>query len=351
MKKITVEATHKYDVIIEKASLKKAGEYMRSCIKPCKCLIVSDDNVAPLYMDDVRTSLEKNGYAAECYVIEHGEQSKNLASFGKILNYLAENHFTRSDAVVALGGGVVGDLAGFCAASYMRGIDYVQLPTSLLAAVDSSVGGKTAVDLGCGKNLAGAFHQPKLVLCDYGTLESLPKSFFADGMAEVIKYGFIGDERLIEILEGDISDKMEDVIARCVEKKRDIVGEDEFENGVRKLLNFGHTIGHAVELSTNYTLPHGHAVAIGMHIMTNAAVKSGKCNDECLLRLDALLDKYGLPRSCDIDVHTLFEAAKSDKKRSGGSIKIVVPDRLAGCNIEKIEIDALEKIIALGTDN
>ena len=350
MKKVTVEATGKYDIIIGKDIIGNVGEYVAECIKPCKCLIVSDDNVAPLYLGTVQKSLEKNGFIADSYVIPHGEQSKNLENFGKILNYLAGNRFSRSDAVVALGGGVVGDLAGFCAAAYMRGIDFIQIPTSLLAAVDSSVGGKTAVDLDCGKNLAGAFHQPKLVLCDYGVLESLPESFFSDGMAEVIKYGFIGDKKLIEILEGDITDKMEEVITRCVEKKRDIVCEDEFERGTRKLLNFGHTIGHAAELSTNYTLPHGHAVAIGMHIMTNAFVKQKKCEPDCILRLDALLEKYNLPKSCDIDVHTLFEAAKSDKKRSGKSIDIVMPTETGRCVIMKTDVEELEKIIAVGIE-
>jgi 3-dehydroquinate synthase len=222
--------------------------------------------------------------------MEHGEKSKNSVTYINLLNFLAENHITRTDALLALGGGVVGDLTGFAAATFLRGIKFIQCPTTLLAMVDSSVGGKTAIDLECGKNLAGAFYQPSVVICDITTLDTLSEKIFYDGCAEVIKYGVIASEELFEICRDGFKDNIEEIIYRCVSIKRDIVMEDEFDTGMRQLLNFGHTIGHGIEACSKYYITHGTAVAIGMVLITKAAVKMNMCNEEVLVRLEKLIE-------------------------------------------------------------
>ena len=265
MKTVKVSASKEYEVIIGSGLLLSAGEKIRAVApKAEKAAIVSDDNVAPIYLEKVEKSLQAQGFQVCSFVFPHGEGSKNGRTYLEILNFMAANHISRSDLAIALGGGVVGDITGFAAATYLRGIKYVQLPTSLLAMVDSSVGGKTAIDLDEGKNLAGAFCQPELVLCDLDTLQTLSPDFFTDGCAEVLKYGVLGDRVLFDHLKerGQDFDR-EYVISRCVEMKRDYVCEDEFDNGVRRKLNLGHTIGHAIEKCSDYTIPHGHAVAAG----------------------------------------------------------------------------------------
>ena len=255
---------------------------------------------------------------------------------------------TRTDVIVALGGGVVGDLAGFAAATYMRGIPYIQVPTTLLAAVDSSVGGKTAIDLDAGKNLVGVFYQPKLVLCDYTVLEALPPRIFVEGCAEVIKYGMIADKELFYMMGNESQSDLEEVVSRCVEIKSDIVREDEFENGTRKMLNFGHTVGHAVEKLSNYNISHGKAVAIGMAIETMAAVRMGKCGINCYRELVDLLHKYGLPYTTRYSADDLSKVALSDKKRSGGKITLIVPEEIGICSLLDVEVNELKNIIESG---
>ena len=227
------------------------------------------------------------------------------------LFFLAED---RDDVIIALGGGVVGDLAGFVSSTYLRGIKFVQIPTTLLAAVDSSVGGKTAIDLKAGKNLAGAFYQPQVVLCDYSTLDTLPEEVFNDGCAEVIKYGVIASEELFEKCFKGIKENIEDIIYECVRIKRDIVAKDEFDIGMRQLLNYGHTIGHAIEACSNYEITHGSAVAIGMILITKAAVKLDICGENTLIRLEKLIKLCGLPYDTHYGVSELYEIMLSDKK-------------------------------------
>ena len=255
---IDVKTSKAYQVHIGSGLLSQLGQRLRDVCQAQKAVIVSDTNVFPLYGEIAFKSLENAGFQVLSFVFPAGEESKNAATYLQLLNFLAESQVTRSDCLVALGGGVVGDLTGFAAATYLRGIAYVQVPTTLLAAVDSSVGGKTAIDLPAGKNLVGAFCQPKMVLCDPDTLKTLPEDIFRDGCAEVIKYGVLYDPKLFEELtERGLSFPRETVIARCVELKRNVVMEDEFDTGSRMKLNFGHTIGHGVEAKSNFAVSHG----------------------------------------------------------------------------------------------
>ena len=259
------------------------------------------------------------------------------------MNFLAENKLTRSDMLVALGGGVVGDLAGFAAATYLRGIRFIQVPTTLLAAVDSSVGGKTAIDLPAGKNLAGAFCQPSLVLCDIDTLNTLPLEVFRDGCAEVIKYGVLYDPDLFDTLSNDgLSFDRESVIARCVELKRDVVMEDEFDTGSRMKLNLGHTIGHGVEARSHFDISHGKAVAIGMAIVSRA---SGCIDTHRIIRA---LEQFGLPTHTEYTADELYAYTLSDKKRSGGSVSLIIPRAIGDCTISPTNIENLKSFIEAG---
>ena len=232
----------------------------------------------------------------------------------------------------------------------MRGISFVQIPTTLLAAIDSSVGGKTAVNLSAGKNLAGAFYQPDAVICDVSLLSTLTEEVFTDGCAEVIKYGVIADKQLFELIKNPIRDNLIDVITRCVEIKRDIVCEDERENGVRKLLNYGHTLGHAIEQLSEYRISHGNAIAIGMAIETRVAVKMNLCPNHCLEELLKMLRLYNLPVNTDYDAATLANACLSDKKRDGDSLTMIFPEQIGNCVLKKIPVRDLLEVIQLGLD-
>jgi len=337
MKTIHVSTGRPYDVQIAPGLLTSVGALARELAPGTrKAAIVTDRNVGELYLEPVRSSLEGAGFEVAGYALLPGEASKSGESYLALLGWLAEQKLTRTDIIVALGGGVVGDLAGFAAATYLRGVRYIQLPTTLLAMVDSSVGGKTAIDLPAGKNLAGAFYQPTLVLCDTDALRTLPEEVFRDGAAEVIKYAMICDCKgaLLEQLKGDaLRTKPEEIVAACLSIKRDIVCEDELDTGQRMLLNFGHTIGHGVEKLSGYAVSHGLAVAIGMAMDTRAAVKLGNCPPQCLAVLEELLALFGLPDKTDYPPQELYEAALSDKKRAGGEITLVTPRELGFCEL------------------
>lgn len=342
----------KYNIIIERGAIARVGEYSASAMKPCRCVIVSDDNVHPLYADKVRESLLASGFdVAKDFVFPHGEESKNMATLEALLNHLSAEGLTRSDCVFALGGGVTGDMAGFAAAVYLRGIKFVQIPTSLLASVDSSVGGKTAVDLACGKNLVGAFHMPALVVCDPDTLGTLPGEYFSDGMAEVIKMGFIGNPSLISLLEGNIDDKIEEIIAACVEDKVDIVARDTFDKGERQKLNLGHTVGHAIEALSEYKIHHGCAVAAGMHIIAKAASVRGICSADTVEKLDSLLKKYGLDPYLyeGFTAEDMYAVTLHDKKMRGDNITVVVPTQTGRSELFEYPVTELLSIIKDGT--
>lgn len=348
MKTITITATKTYDILIAPGLIDEAGDHIAKAINGRLAAVVTDDTVNSLYAQRLLTSLQQAGFSAVSFVISHGEASKNADNYIKILNFLAGQGLTRSDAVIALGGGVVGDLAGFAAATYLRGIGFVQVPTTLLAAVDSAVGGKTAIDLAAGKNLAGVFYQPDLVICDVSLLDTLPAPVFRDGMAEVIKYGVIADRELFDLLHTACKSNLTEVIARCVSIKRDIVAIDEFEEGPRKLLNFGHTVGHAVEACSDYLVSHGSAVAIGMVVIARAAVKLGLTAPDTAEAITALIRDTGLPAATDFTAAALARAAYSDKKRRGGMITLVIPSSIGQATLRDVPASELEHIIGLG---
>lgn len=349
MKTVEVDAAVRYNIVIDKGILPKSGDMIKEVTSAERVAVITDDTVDKLYSDIVMKSLSDAGFETFKFVFPHGEKSKNISTFSSILEFLAESGLTRTDALVALGGGVIGDVAGFAAASYLRSIDFIQIPTTLLACVDSSVGGKTAIDLKAGKNLAGAFYQPKLVIADFETLSTLTDGIFADGMAEVIKYGVIFDKAFFEFLrDNEAKDNLEYVITRCVELKRDIVNADEKEKGVRALLNFGHTVGHAIEKCSGYKIPHGSAVAIGMVIISRAAYKCSFCDENYADIIASLNKKYSLPVSTDFSASELSSAAMADKKRAGDKIKLIIPEALGNCVIKSVPTSELEKIIGEG---
>lgn len=349
MKTVTVSASKKYNVYIGNGLLTELGGYALQVKKPCKAAIISESNVWPLYGHTAAKALEQSGFSVCHFVFPAGEASKNGATYLQILSFLAENQLTRSDLVIALGGGVTGDITGFAAATYLRGISCIQIPTTLLAMVDSSVGGKTAIDLPAGKNLAGAFYQPNLVLCDLDCLNSLPRNIFLDGCAEVIKYGVLFDKALFAHLQDNGPDfDQETVIARCVELKRDIVAMDEFDRGERQKLNLGHTIGHSIEANSNFTISHGKAVAAGMAIVSRASAKYGICSESVSQEICNVLSRFDLPTNSDCSANQLFSTALSDKKRSGGSVNLILPREIGDCIISPTRIEVLENFIEAG---
>ena len=345
---VPARAPHGYDIRIAHGLRHSAGELIADVVRPCRVLLLTDDTVEALYAADVTASLTAAGFGVVRHVIPHGEASKSGENLLSLLEKMATEHLTRSDILVALGGGVVGDLGGFAAAVYQRGIRFVQIPTTLLAMVDASVGGKTAIDLTAGKNLVGAFHQPSLVICDVECLGTLPPETFADGMAEVIKYAFIRDRALFDKLQGDATADMVETIRLCVEDKRVLVEEDETDKGARQLLNLGHTVGHAVEACSRFEISHGSAVAIGMVIITRAAERMGICAPEAPEALISLLTRYGLPVACPFTTEQLYAVALSDKKRAGGSITLAVPYGIADTRLVTVPVDALESYLRAG---
>ncbi len=314
-----------YDITIEKGLLSSIGERVRPLTNAVRICIVSDSNVAPLYLSTVAASFQKAGFETSTFSFSAGEPSKNLETVTKILEVFCLHHLTRGDLAVALGGGVTGDLTGFAAAIYLRGIDFIQIPTSLLAQVDSSVGGKTGCDLPFGKNLCGAFHNPLAVFIDPKVLTTLPELYRYDGMAEIIKAGAILRPELFAILEGKNELDLETIITAAVEMKAAVVEEDFTEQGKRTLLNFGHTLGHAIERYQNYRgLSHGQAVAVGMVQITKAAEQNGLTEQGTAKRLERLCKYYHLPTEIDIPTETLVEYCVGDKKSRGKEIRLVL---------------------------
>ena len=348
MRSVAVNTSKEYIVWIGGGLLSQAGEKIAAACGGETAALVTDDIVDTLYGDATERSLRAAGYATVRFVFPHGEPSKNMETYRSLLYALAEANLTRSDVVVALGGGVVGDMAGFAAATYLRGVRFAQIPTTLLAMVDSSVGGKTAVNLPAGKNQAGAFYQPDIVLCDEETLQTLPAEVFRDGCAEMIKHGAILSAELFELLKEPLLPRMEDIIARNVTIKRDIVAADEKENGIRQILNFGHTIGHGVEKHSGYTVTHGRAVAIGMSVAGKGASRLGLCGEECRREIMEAVKRYQLPHETDIPPERLIQAAFSDKKRSGRHITLILPERIGKCVMKRFSLEEAANFIRLG---
>lgn len=428
MQRVEISAGNGYDVSIGSGLLGRCGEMIGASIDPCRAVLVTDSTVESLYAAVVEEELRRAGFATSVFSFAAGEGSKTIKTLSRMLEFMASEQLTRTDCVVALGGGVVGDLAGFCAGCFLRGIRYVQMPTTLLAAVDSSVGGKTAVNLAAGKNLAGLFWQPSAVICDTDCLRTLPSEVFADGMAEAIKTGILDSEELFSLLESEVledrlgkggapnpymrggafdcpaqgmavrrqpkedvsldsgqpeeheegaslssrqheedaavsvclggdgkafkgqskentacGDRLEDIIARCVAFKARVVEADEQEEGLRKTLNLGHTIGHAIEACSGYTVSHGHAVAAGLAMITHAATALGYCDAHDASRIVSLLSSVGLPVSTQFSTDELMQAILHDKKRSGDSITLVLPRGIGSCFLHEIALDALPK--------
>ena len=337
---LTVNTSKRYTIRIERGALDQLGAYCASLFAPGKkAVVITDTHVAPLYLERVSTSLRNAGFDVTSCAFPAGEPSKRLSTIEGIYGHMAQAHITRSDFAVALGGGVTGDMAGFAAASYLRGIPFVQVPTTLLSQVDSSVGGKTGVDLPQGKNLVGAFWQPSFVLIDPDTLNTLSPHFFADGMGEVIKYGCIKSRALFDLLieTEDITSIMEDVIYRCVDMKRDVVERDEFDTGERALLNFGPTFGHALEKLHQYQgLSHGAAVGIGMVMMARLGEKAGFTAPGTADKIAAALEKYHLPVHSDLPLSQIVEATASDKKSTGSSINLVLLKDIGESFVHKV---------------
>ena len=323
------------------------GPAVREIVKGDSLMVVTDEHVAPLYLHRCIQSLQKEGFDVYSFVIPPGEESKSGEMYLRLLGDLATIPLTRADALIALGGGVVGDLTGFAAATYLRGIKVIQVPTTLLAAVDSSVGGKTAINLPAGKNLAGAFHQPALIWCDPSLLETLPAEIYQDGMAEVIKYGVIADADLFHLL-GDkkfAQSHVDEIIQRCVSIKRKFVEEDEHDTGVRQLLNFGHTIGHAIEIASDFEISHGLAVAKGMAYMAEIAEQQGWCDSQTKASIIQLLNLYEFDLSVNIEKEILYDIMKADKKRKGNFIDIVVPETIGKCRLQRVTTEELGEIL------
>ena len=338
-----VHAAKAYPVYIGGGLLGRCGE-LAARHSNGRCAVICDDTVCGLYGPQVCRSLEAAGLSPVLYAFPAGEQHKTLSTYGAILGFLAENHITRSDCVIALGGGVTGDMAGFAAATYQRGIDFIQVPTTFLAASDASVGGKTAVDLPAGKNLAGAFWQPRAVICDTDTFATLPESAFQDGAAETLKHGLIADGEFFHFLMSeDMHRHMDAVVRRNVEIKAAVVAEDEREQGKRKLLNFGHTLGHAIEKCSGYRVSHGHAVATGMVLAARAAEALGYGGQGTLEAVLAACERYGLPTVCPYSAGELYAAAIGDKKRSGGHIDVVVLREVGRAETVRLDLEGLRE--------
>lgn len=351
MHKVHVQVEKPYDVLIGSGILKDAGALIAGVISPCRAAIISDDTVDALYGDKLQLSLQNAGFSTCRTHFAHGEEHKNLQTYAKLMDFLCENQITRADIIVALGGGVVGDTAGFAAATYLRGVRFVQVPTTLLAMVDSSVGGKTAVDLPHGKNLCGAFWQPSLVVCDTDTLGTLPDIVYTDGLAECLKHGVLKDEGLFHLLaKEDARKNINKIVARNVAIKAEYVAQDERDTGLRQQLNLGHTLGHAVEKLSRFTITHGQAVAIGMVYAAKIACKMQLCDASVPADIEATVRSVGLPTQAEFSAQEIARVALGDKKRMGDTLRMVLPLAIGRCTLQNVPVDALQEVISLGVN-
>ncbi|MCL2126441.1 MAG: 3-dehydroquinate synthase [Oscillospiraceae bacterium] len=348
MRKVSVAASKSYEVHVGENLLAQIGQTVAAACGGERVLIVTDDMVGGLYGKTVENAMIESGYAASVFTFPRGEQSKSMDTYIALLSAMAAAGLTRSDIVAAVGGGVVGDLAGFAAATYMRGIRFAQIPTTLLAMVDSSVGGKTAIDLPSGKNQVGAFYQPDVVVCDISTLATLPEETFTDGCAEIIKHGIILSEELFNLLKRPIKPQLEDIVTMNITIKSDIVMADERDTGIRQILNFGHTIGHGIEAGSNYMMTHGRAVAIGMAISARGAYRMGICGEDCYMEIVDMIRRHGLPIETDIPPDRLIQAAFVDKKRNSAGISLILPEKIGKCAIKSFSMEDLAAFIHLG---
>jgi 3-dehydroquinate synthase len=352
MKTVTVNASKKYNIWIERGIISDCGKYICQSVKSKRFAVITDDIVDKLYSDTVINSMKEYGLEAVKFVFKNGEASKCSETLNQIYMFLCDNNITRSDCIIALGGGVTGDMAGYASGTFMRGLPYIQIPTTLLAQIDSSVGGKTAIDLPCGKNLVGVFKQPECVICDPDTLDTLKPETLSDGMAEAIKYGMIREKSLFDLIAShnleNVKEAVEEIIFRCVSIKRDVVENDEFDRGERMILNFGHTVGHAIESFYNYEkYTHGSAVAVGMILITERAVKNGVGSNEMLEKLTECIKAYNLPYCVEADMKQLAPLCLNDKKRESTHTNIIICDEIGVCHIVKLSIDEFMKYMGV----
>ena len=348
MRTVTVTASKNYDIIIGKDAINLLPEKIEKLFNKGKVMIVTDDKVASLHLEKLRKILDENSIENDVFVFPNGEKSKSPETLFSLLETLAEKHFTKSDLLLAFGGGVTGDLTGLAASLFLRGVHIVQIPTTLLSMVDSSVGGKTAVNLKAGKNLAGVFNQPELVICDTEFLNTLESEIFADGMAEVIKYGVLADEELfLKVKDGKVKENIEDIIKRCVEIKRDIVSEDEFDTGKRQLLNFGHTLGHAIEAESNFSISHGTAVAMGMVLASEISFANNLTSANLTKEIKEACENNNLSTECPFDTKTLGKFSLSDKKISGKNISFIVPEKMGKCVRVRLTLEEFSEMLGM----
>lgn len=334
---------HCYDIVINQGFDSITEEFDRLGIKGIKLCIVTDSNVGPIYAEQLKEVLERTGNKVYIFTIPAGEANKTLDVVQTVYTYLIEEHFERRDMIVALGGGVVGDLAGFTAATYLRGIDFIQVPTSLLAQVDSSIGGKTGVDFAKYKNMVGAFHMPRLVYINIDTLSTLSVRLFNSGFGEIIKHGLIKNREYFDYLDTNYEHIktlepeyiMETVYGSCL-IKADVVNNDPTEKGERALLNFGHTLGHAVEKLMNFSLYHGECVALGMICASYISKERGYISEDDYAAIRKMLRKYGFPTKVEgLDIFSILEVSKSDKKMENGVVKFILLKQLGDAIIDK----------------
>ena len=346
--RLEVQTARPYSVVIENGLLDRVGELALETRKPgSKAMLISDSNVFPLYGERVQASLERADFPVSRFVFPAGEGSKQISTVCEMYRALSENGFTRTDFIVTLGGGVTGDMGGFAAATFLRGMEFIQVPTTLLSQVDASVGGKTGVDLPFGKNLVGAFHQPAAVLTDPETLKTLPDHFFRDGMGEVIKYGCIADEPLFQALEeGKALEDLEDLLARCVRCKKELVEEDTRDTGRRMILNFGHTFGHALEKLHNFQdLTHGEAVGIGMLWACRVGERLGVTPEGTADRVLEVLKRYGLPTQDEFSWEQVVDATALDKKSDGATLRVILLSKIGESVIRPMTREALKELL------
>ena len=347
MKKYTVSASSVYDVLIGRGLLADAGRYLAELYTPRHISVITDSTVNGKYSQVLMTSLMEHGFRPSKILFPAGEHSKNLTTYANILEALAEDCISRSDLLIALGGGVVCDLAGFVAGTYMRGIDYIVIPTTLQAAIDTAIGGKAAINLNAGKNLAGVFWQPSLVLCDPGTFQTLPEPQIIDGLAEAVKCAAISDAGLVpKILDRDL----DYVVERCISIKKSLVEVDERDTGLRQLLNFGHTAAHGIEKLSAYNISHGRAVAKGMIAEARGAWRMGLAKTDISGDLTEIFASLGITPDIPFSARDLYEHALKDKKIRDNRINMIIPESLGKCTLRRISFTELSELLRLGVE-
>lgn len=342
MKRITISTKNPYDIIISSGAIASVGDFLKELYTPRKVCIIADSTAGSLYSKGVMESLEAAGFFPSRILFPSGEHSKNLTTYANIVESLASENLSRSDVVLALGGGVVMDIAGFAAGTYLRGIDLVQVPTTLLSAMDASVGGKNAVNLLQGKNLAGIFWDPRMVICDPETFNNLPESQILDALSEAVKNAIVSDASLVSKIEAR---DLEYVVERSLSIKKSLVEVDAEDRGLRQRLSFGHTIGHCIEKASSYSVSHGKSVAIGMVAEAKAAYSMGYAKNNTSSEIARILLNLGLPTEVKYTASELLPFVKNDKKFSDGKITIVVPEAVGKCALRKISPAELEEYV------